>query len=557
METRLHRLAAWALVIFCCLPFLAFGQVTVQLQVLPPYSPYLSDYTSRPKAMVIIVINASAQPQSIYFTGSVTGDNGVSAQTKANYKPSQALRVAPGSSSFTGTQLSPMFNWDMGTLQGVNTQEVQRSGLLPQGNYRICVDVRDYQTGNIIGTLQPSACSQPINIAYAQPPVNLNPPCGTQLANITSGQQIPFSWSTIFGANMTSVQYNLKIMEMVPGMRSPGDALLSATAPTVVDINTTSNTYLLNSALLGPPPLNGDKKFAYAITATDMTGRGMIANRGMSEPCYFIYGSRKKDTGVSAINFGGKVIIDTTLPSGRMDGTIACGGRSAVTWTNNTDYKYLVLNILNEGDCPASCAITMAGPPSPPGSTGRTVSPPAPAVPSPQSSNGRETIQVFNAPPKGGSATFTFQCGAGRRCNFLYHVSGANDALGAANNTYSAPAVHFDSNSVTHSPGLSLKWSRCQTTVMTLLEIASDIGADLTVAPMQITNDGTCKIEISVVGIRDVVVTAKGGSVVVTGPGGGNFVVKKGKKLTIKGRCNDTEQADSNCAGTISSINMK
>src|SRR5438105_1432094 len=98
------------------------AQLATTLQVLPPYSPYLSDYTSRANSMVISIINTTAQPMSIYFSGSVTGDNGVSAFTKQNFKPTVGLQIMPHATmQFTGTQLSPLFNWDMGTLQGVNT----------------------------------------------------------------------------------------------------------------------------------------------------------------------------------------------------------------------------------------------------------------------------------------------------------------------------------------------------------------------------------------------------------------------------------------------------
>jgi hypothetical protein len=63
------------------------AQISTTLQVTPPYAPYLSDYTSRINAMVINLTNTTAQPQTVYFSGSVTGDNGVSAYTKQNFKP--------------------------------------------------------------------------------------------------------------------------------------------------------------------------------------------------------------------------------------------------------------------------------------------------------------------------------------------------------------------------------------------------------------------------------------------------------------------------------------
>src|ERR1043165_567518 len=154
MKKRLQYSIIYLSLLLCCMPALSLAQLTVQLQVLPPYSPYLSDYTSQPNRMVLVVTNTSAQARQLYFTGQVTGDNGVSARTKDGYKPARPLQVGPGAiQQLTGAQLSPQFNWDMGTLTGVNTQQTERIGILPQGNYRICVDARDYQTGQIIGAV--------------------------------------------------------------------------------------------------------------------------------------------------------------------------------------------------------------------------------------------------------------------------------------------------------------------------------------------------------------------------------------------------------------------
>src|SRR5437016_5745203 len=95
----MHDMRKRNMIRFTCLLLLlglhAQGQLTTNLQVLPPYSPYLSDYTSRQNAMIVSITNMSAQPMSIYFSGSVTGDNGVSAFTKQNFKPSVGLQILP------------------------------------------------------------------------------------------------------------------------------------------------------------------------------------------------------------------------------------------------------------------------------------------------------------------------------------------------------------------------------------------------------------------------------------------------------------------------------
>jgi TANFOR domain-containing protein len=285
------------------------AQIITQLQVLPPYSPYLSDYTSRPNALIISVTNTTAQLRSIYFSGSVTGDNGVSAQTKQNYKPGQGLQIAPNATmQYTGAQLSPMFNWDMGTLQGVNTQQVERSGMLPEGSYRMCVEVRDFYTGNIISSVQPSGCSQPFSIKAVQPPIITQPTCGSAPSAV-QGQPILFAWTPATPQPGTLIQYRLRIVEIIPPTRNANDAMLSATTPPALDIMIPSNNYLLNPALLLPAQRRGTVRYAFTVTAVDPGRRTVFSNNGVSEVCTFEYNNAGSTQGGSSLGASVRIVI--------------------------------------------------------------------------------------------------------------------------------------------------------------------------------------------------------------------------------------------------------
>jgi TANFOR domain-containing protein len=532
------------------------AQIMVQLQVLPPYSPYLSDYTSRPNSMVISVTNTTAQPRTIYFSGSVTGDNGVSAQTKANFKPTYGLQISPNSTmQFTGAQLSPLFNWDMGTLQGVNTQQVERSGMLPQGNYRICVEVRDFNTGMPIGTVRP-LCSQTFSItATQQPPVINQPSCGSTI-DPTSGQ-ILFSWTPAMPKPASVVEYRLRIVEVVPPSRNINDALGSMTTPPAFEVIVPSTSYLLNPMLLRPSQSMARTTYAFNVTAIDRTHQTTFANNGVSQACYFRLG---RDSGrgplyASVVGFPGTPITDTTLPAYDMTGDIACGTSRSYVWTNNTTFKVLILVMESYGDCPASCDITVA--PTSPAGPGKTTSRP-PAVTQPQPNSGKQSVRIFNAPPPGGTVTFRINCGSGSTCSFRFSLEGTNEV--ASSPTTGAPgSVSFDTNNVSHNP--AFPYSRCQTLGLKVVEITNDVGSDITVSPFDVKNEGQCRMFVNVqVGGKQTNEEKlnKGQSVNMKNPKDkkGNYKIKKGQKLTVTANCDDTEQDQSNCAGTVSGMSL-
>ena len=105
--------------------------LSVQLIMSPQPSPYLSDWTQRVESQVVLTVtNTTSQIRTIYFTGSVTGDNGVSAQTKSGYKPPKGLQVpANTTTAYTGPQLKGMFVWEDIKSTGINTQQIERKHL--------------------------------------------------------------------------------------------------------------------------------------------------------------------------------------------------------------------------------------------------------------------------------------------------------------------------------------------------------------------------------------------------------------------------------------------
>ncbi|TAK37078.1 MAG: hypothetical protein EPO28_12680 [Saprospiraceae bacterium] len=257
--------------------------VNAILQVLPPYSPYLSDYTSQPNRMVLTLVNLSPQPLEVALLASVRGDNGVSAYTQQDYRPPQPIVLQPnGTLSLTGVLLAPLF--DLGQMEFVNLdiQQVEHSGLMPEGNYVVCITAVDYQTGQPLSAPEPAGCSNLFSIQYLEPPIVTYPVCGDTL-DLPVGQPLVFTWTTPPGAS-PNLLYTFTLVEVMPENRPPADALASATTPPLVEARVTGNVLVYTNAY---PPLQPGMNYAFDVQVEDPATALVFTNAGNSEPCSF------------------------------------------------------------------------------------------------------------------------------------------------------------------------------------------------------------------------------------------------------------------------------
>ena len=108
MIQKVIKLAFLFFSIFCAVN--TDAQMVVNTTILPPYSPYLSDYVSFGNKVVIMVSNPTPTLRSIKLMGSITG-NGISIKTSPNFMPSTPIIVQPMATiQVMGNQLAPYYN---------------------------------------------------------------------------------------------------------------------------------------------------------------------------------------------------------------------------------------------------------------------------------------------------------------------------------------------------------------------------------------------------------------------------------------------------------------
>jgi TANFOR domain-containing protein len=269
-------------------------QISVSTQVLPPYSQYISDYQSRPGQIVITLINTTRQSYQVQLVGSITGDNGVSIRTKADYRSASPVTVNPGASvRVSSSDIMQLFDDGALDYSGTSADDIVRKNTLPEGLYQICVQALDYQSHQPLSAAEPQGCSAPFPLQSLEPPMIIRP-ADVDIVNVPLGapQNIIFTWSTPASAP-PSTQYNLKIFEHFDPNRNPNDVIRTA-GLALFDQNIRGNSFLYGP---GQPQLKLGRGYIAVIQAVDLTRRSSVfRNEGFSEPVSFQYGVETTST---------------------------------------------------------------------------------------------------------------------------------------------------------------------------------------------------------------------------------------------------------------------
>jgi hypothetical protein len=182
---------------------------------------------------------------------------------------------------FTGNDISGYFEYQNLISNGIPMQEIIENGL-PEGNYQICARVKG-PDGGFVSPEEPLGCSNFFTIRYGEPPMTINPMCGTKISNLPV-QNIVFSWTPATNAPAWT-QYTLKIVELSDSTQNPDAAMLTATEPAFFE-TTLQGRF---SFLYGPaqPQLEKGRIYAWQVIAEERETEARFSNNGRSPVCWF------------------------------------------------------------------------------------------------------------------------------------------------------------------------------------------------------------------------------------------------------------------------------
>ena len=264
----------------------AGGPVTLNLNVLPPYSPFYRDYAGYNGVKTIVTLiyqnMTNGNPLQVFLTGSIRkDDNSIVVQVKDAFHPAIPITLTPNMpQTLTGAQLRTMFGNGSTSdllLTGITSREIVMNQALPEGSYTICVQVKDYSTGQLIN----EDC-RTVNVVYSEPP-QIYSPLNNSSVFATNPQYLLTSWSPVTPFAQ-GVNYRLRIAKLLPGV-SPVDALYHSTQIVAEKSNLPTSNYAIDLA----SGIKLDTGSMYVMQVTASSPVAYIKNNGQSEPVVFYY----------------------------------------------------------------------------------------------------------------------------------------------------------------------------------------------------------------------------------------------------------------------------
>ncbi|MEX2232451.1 MAG: fibronectin type III domain-containing protein [Cyclobacteriaceae bacterium] len=260
--------------------------VQVNPQLIPPYSPYLSDYTA-PGAQNFIVhirandISLTDYPCKLRIT--IEGV-GITIRTKENFI-AQPIRLEGGGvpQIFYGEDLWEYFLPNALEFSGFSRSEYEKRAKLPEGVYRFSVEVLDYNRSTVVSNKGTTTAWIILN----DPPM-LNLPTNFSKLKLQDPTNILFTWTPRHTASPNAAfttEYTFRLLEVWPENRNPYDAFL--TQPPLFEI-VISQTQIIYGP--GEPSLIPGRKYAWQVEARDTGGKDLFKNKGRSEVYVFQYG---------------------------------------------------------------------------------------------------------------------------------------------------------------------------------------------------------------------------------------------------------------------------
>ena len=283
--------------------------IIVTTNIVPPYSPYYSDYFEGKNNTIITLQNVDQVTHEIKLGGMIKGDNGITISTKQGYQPLSPIILGPNQiMTLVGTLLKQYIDAKDLDIMGIEKEVLMRTASLPEGNYEICYRAYDYHTGLPLSQEAPAGCAS-VPIAYPEPPILIQPANEDTLQSISVANHVIFTWIGSPTAPL-GTRYNLQIAKMV----NPGDnpnAVMYGTTQFYFDKQLTTTNYI---AFPNDPPFLDGETYAWRVVARDPMGNIPFKNNGVSEAWKFTYKTGETPVVADSTPSATEIGIDIIIP---------------------------------------------------------------------------------------------------------------------------------------------------------------------------------------------------------------------------------------------------
>jgi len=274
-----------------------YGQrpIEIQVNILPPYPLDIDEYIDNYESYMVTIINHSFVDQEIYMHAELVGDNGVGVDVNDNYRPNAPLLIgAKEIITITGAELRDL-NESMTTadINTVGFTQIQLAlGLLPEGNYEMCISAFDWDTAFPMTV----GCSFGFQTNFGGLPIIVTPFEDEEIP-IVPMPSFPITWESSGWDPMMSMgfEYEIKIVDITAhGDTDLEDLFTDNGVAVILDEMVMTNQYFYG-ADGSDPPLEEGHQYGIRIKAIDPMGNIDFENQGFSEIRTFWYGTNPTD----------------------------------------------------------------------------------------------------------------------------------------------------------------------------------------------------------------------------------------------------------------------
>ncbi|HZV13211.1 MAG TPA: hypothetical protein VFA55_08345, partial [Candidatus Kapabacteria bacterium] len=248
--------------------------LTINLIMSPNPSPRIGDWATRRETAQLIITNTSGASKQVKLSTQISLNGSLVAFTKNQNMP--VLTIPPGAMTYDAGAMIP---YNDVTFQGQIDQSVKRSGLLPEGQYQICVSLIDPST---FAQITQPVCQSFTILGYQQP-ILLQPADNSDVNASNSAPPPVFMWTSVTPAPPTVVTYHFKLIELMPGQQ-PKAAFQSNPPLFERDvIGATQFVYTPDAS-----PLRDSMYYVWSVQARDQSGNVLGQGDGWAVPFSFM-----------------------------------------------------------------------------------------------------------------------------------------------------------------------------------------------------------------------------------------------------------------------------
>ncbi len=262
--------------------------LSIQVQIAPPYPTHVSDFTGTEGSVFVTVNNPTQHTYRIFLTGTLRNvDRGITISTDPSAPPGECIDITPGLHSFTGTDLSELFDPDRLVYTGTSIDIIRGDQALPEGTYTLCLRAESCeQRGVFYSPVAGDEGCASFDVAFVEPPEITAPECGSEV-DLSAGN-ITMQWQFVPPAGgMGSIRFRIEMVELDPISRDPRESMNSSPRIfNVDDIEITSYNLLIGTDVT----LTEGRTYVFRVVAYDPDEIVQFQNNGESDICTFQYG---------------------------------------------------------------------------------------------------------------------------------------------------------------------------------------------------------------------------------------------------------------------------